>query len=172
MTACGIPAAILPRIFDPFFTTKEIGVGTGLGLSICMGLVTGMGGELSASSTAGQGTTFTLRLPAAPSTGHPTAVVTPTAPTALERRRHVWIVDDDIHVVGALTRQLDRDHFVTGFTEAHRALEAVRAVVPRVVFVTGGAFTPEAARFLADRRHLDKPVDMGKLQSLTRELLS
>jgi CheY-like chemotaxis protein len=111
------------------------------------------------------------------------------------------LVDDDAHVLTALSRQLGRDHFVTGFTEAQLALEAVRqggtfdvmlcdlmmpsmngmeffgkletlspALATRVVFVTGGAFTPEAGRFVAERRHLDKPVEMSKLRSLVREM--
>jgi len=37
---------------------------TGLGLSIVRKLVQGMNGELSCESTAGSGTTFTIRLPA------------------------------------------------------------------------------------------------------------
>ncbi len=44
------------------------------------------------------------------------------------------------------------------------------ALAARVVFVTGGAFTPEAARFVAARRHLDKPVEPSKLRSLVREM--
>jgi PAS domain S-box-containing protein len=59
----GIPAEVLPHIFDPFFTTKPVGVGTGLGLSICHGIVTSLGGTITATSATGRGTTFRVTLP-------------------------------------------------------------------------------------------------------------
>jgi len=63
-TGHGIPPEALPHIFDPFFTTKPAGVGTGLGLSISHAIVQKMGGELQVKSLVGQGTTFSLLLPA------------------------------------------------------------------------------------------------------------
>lgn len=62
-TGSGIPADVLPKIFDPFFTTKPIGKGTGLGLSLSYGIIKKHNGEISVDSVAGQGTTFTIRLP-------------------------------------------------------------------------------------------------------------
>ena len=61
----GISPAALPRIFDPFFTTKDVGEGTGLGLSISHGIVERHGGRIEVCSTPGEGTTFSVRLPAA-----------------------------------------------------------------------------------------------------------
>jgi two-component system, NtrC family, sensor kinase len=60
----GIPEENLKRIFDPFFTTKEIGKGTGLGLSIVYKIVQEHGGRIEVASRLGEGTTFTVRLPA------------------------------------------------------------------------------------------------------------
>jgi len=60
---CGIPPENLNRVFDPFFTTKPQGKGTGLGLSLCHGIVSKLGGTLSAASRTGEGATFTVRLP-------------------------------------------------------------------------------------------------------------
>ncbi len=61
---CGIPRENIERIFEEFFSTKPIGEGTGLGLSIARDIVTNFfGGVLSAESTAGQGSIFTLWLP-------------------------------------------------------------------------------------------------------------
>jgi len=70
-TGIGIAPADLRHIFDPFFTTKngpdDTGLGgTGLGLSVCRDIVEAHHGRLRAESRVGQGTTFTLRLPACP----------------------------------------------------------------------------------------------------------
>lgn len=62
-TGHGIKPEHLDKIFDPFFTTKEVGQGTGLGLSISYGIIEKHGGSISAESTYGQGSTFTLALP-------------------------------------------------------------------------------------------------------------
>jgi PAS domain S-box-containing protein len=62
----GIPPEHLQRIFDPFFTTKPVGSGTGLGLSVAWGIISQHGGEISASSAAGQGTRIEITLPIQP----------------------------------------------------------------------------------------------------------
>jgi signal transduction histidine kinase len=59
----GIAPELLPRIFEPQFSTRSSG--TGLGLAIVRRLVESWGGQISASSTPGQGTTIHLRLRAA-----------------------------------------------------------------------------------------------------------
>ncbi len=62
----GIPAALRDRIFEPFVTTKEPGRGTGLGLALVYRIVADHGGSVHVDSREGLGTTFTVRLPAAP----------------------------------------------------------------------------------------------------------
>lgn len=62
-TGKGIEQAHLTRIFDPFFTTKPVGKGTGLGLSLSFNIIEKHHGEISVTSTPGQGTTFRIRLP-------------------------------------------------------------------------------------------------------------
>lgn len=63
-TGSGIEPAILDKIFDPFFTTKEVGEGTGLGLAVSYSLVNQMAGTIAVQSEPGQGTQFTISLPA------------------------------------------------------------------------------------------------------------
>ncbi len=61
----GIPDDLKHKIFQPFFTTKPTGEGTGLGLSLAYDIVVkGHTGTLTVDSTEGQGTTFTITLPA------------------------------------------------------------------------------------------------------------
>ena len=62
-TGTGIKKDILPYIFDPFFTTKET-KGTGLGLSVSYGIIRQHHGEIAVESEEGQGTAFTLKIPA------------------------------------------------------------------------------------------------------------
>ncbi|MCS7034018.1 MAG: ATP-binding protein [Phycisphaerae bacterium] len=69
-TGPGIPESLLPRIFEPFFTTKaNVGSGepggTGLGLAICRQIIEHHGGRIQVQSRVGEGTTFSLFLPAA-----------------------------------------------------------------------------------------------------------
>jgi two-component system phosphate regulon sensor histidine kinase PhoR len=69
-TGVGIPEPDLPRVFERFYRvdkarSRELG-GTGLGLSIVKHLTQSMGGGVSAASTLGRGTTFTVRLPRPP----------------------------------------------------------------------------------------------------------
>ena len=63
-TGCGISKENLPHIFEPFFTTKTDGKGLGLGLSTVFGIVDKHKGTIEVRSEAGQGATFTIRLPA------------------------------------------------------------------------------------------------------------
>ena len=63
-TGCGIPLENITRIFDPFFTTKPVGQGVGLGLSVSYDIIKKHGGTITFKTQTGQGTTFTVQLPA------------------------------------------------------------------------------------------------------------
>ncbi|HPC95522.1 MAG TPA: HAMP domain-containing sensor histidine kinase [Sedimentisphaerales bacterium] len=68
-TGRGIPSGDLDSIFEPFFTTKAgqegpaTYSGSGVGLAFCKRVVNAHGGEISAESCPGRGTTFHVRLP-------------------------------------------------------------------------------------------------------------
>jgi two-component system NtrC family sensor kinase len=60
----GIPQKVVDKIFQPFFTTKPTGQGTGLGLSLSYDIVKAHGGELKVETTEGEGSSFTIYMPA------------------------------------------------------------------------------------------------------------
>lgn len=66
-TGTGISEAELPRLFDRFFRADAVRKtsthGSGLGLAISREIVRSHGGEITAQSTPGAGTTFVVRLP-------------------------------------------------------------------------------------------------------------
>jgi two-component system, cell cycle sensor histidine kinase and response regulator CckA len=63
-TGTGISPKVLPHIFEPFFTTKGPGEGSGLGLPQVHGIVGQHGGHIDVQTAVGEGTTFTIDLPA------------------------------------------------------------------------------------------------------------
>jgi two-component system NtrC family sensor kinase len=63
-TGVGIAKECFSQIFEPFYTTKKTGYGAGLGLSVVYGIIRDHKGSIKVDSVVGQGTVFTVRLPA------------------------------------------------------------------------------------------------------------
>ncbi|MGB1277625.1 MAG: sensor histidine kinase, partial [Nannocystaceae bacterium] len=78
-TGIGIEAEVLKRLFKPFTqadtsTTRRYG-GTGLGLALSQSFANMIGGDIQVTSTLGEGSNFTLRLPAERSTAYRSGLI-------------------------------------------------------------------------------------------------
>ena len=120
----GMDQATQTLIFDPFYTTKQ--TGRGLGLASVLGIVRGHDGEIRVSSTLGQGTTFTVLLPAAPA--KPPASANAAGKPVLDHgpagNRHAILLVDDEEQVLKTTRTMLEDNGFTVITAAD-GVEAV-----------------------------------------------
>jgi len=96
-TGTGISAETQSQIFEPFFTTKGAGNGTGLGLATVYSIVKQSKGAIEVASQPGQGTIFTIHLPALANVVEMPRVETlpPPQPAAWET---VLLVEDDAAV--------------------------------------------------------------------------
>jgi len=195
-TGVGIASEDLPRIFDPFFTTKGEG-GTGLGLAISLGTVRAIGGDIQVRSTPGAGSTFRVVLPPA-KPWRPGAPTSAHDVRALPRRRVLVVDDErlvgeaiaralsednDVEVVTdaqhALARIAEGQRYdvmlcdlmmpvMTGMDLYAEIVKVAPKLAGRLVFMTGGAFTPRARAFLESVVNpcLEKPIDTSRLRSL------
>jgi PAS domain S-box-containing protein len=189
-TGAGIPAEIRGRIFDPFFTTKANSTGTGLGLAICQDIVHRHGGRIEVDSEVGAGSRFRVFLRSAPTLERRDPRVPASARRDTPRRR-ILIVDDEPSVARALARLVRRHDvtIVTDGADALALMardrrwdvvfcdlmmpvmsgaelfEKIREehpeLTPRVVLMTGGAFTEQARALLArvSSPVVEKPFD-------------
>lgn len=106
----GIDRKYLDQIFDPYFTTKQ--TGNGLGLPTIYSIINKHGGHISADSTIGKGTTFTLYLPASESrqmseTKQPEA----EQPSTLGQKARILVMDDEEIIRDVLTEMLAKCGF-------------------------------------------------------------
>jgi PAS domain S-box-containing protein len=102
-TGTGMDAATLERVFEPFFTTKS--KGHGLGLAACVGIVTAHGGAILVESEFGQGSCFSVLLPAGRSASSPPP---PSSQSSEERSKRALIIDDQPMVRAYLRHALTR----------------------------------------------------------------
>jgi len=194
----GIAPEAAPRIFESFFTTKPRGMGTGLGLPISLGIVRSLGGEIIVDNRPGEGATFRVRIPAtvaAPAARTPLPEVTPSR---FMRRRILAVDDEALLLKAYRRMLCDAHELTTalgghealkllendaGFEvvlcdlqmpemsgmELHAAvMERNPALANRFVFVTGGAFSGDARRFLEEAvpAVIQKPFNVEDLLRL------
>ena len=201
-TGSGIAPEALGRVFEPFFTTKAVGAGMGLGLSVCHSIVSSLGGEITASNHPGGGAVFCVVLLPAPDEMRAAPADDASPPKVARGRASVLIIDDDRLVAKALARVL-REHECAIVNDAREALElllrepfdvilsdlmmpdmtgmelhaALLAERPdlaaRMVFISGGAFTPAARDFLerVTNPRIAKPFDAEAVRDLVRRLV-
>ena len=117
----GIPERARPHIFDPFFTTKV--EGTGLGLSTAFSIVKRHGGHVDVRSEVGEGSTFTMYLPASKSEERAEPTVRSEVADACELS--ILLMDDEVsvRVVAAEMLRL-MGHVVTEVESGGQAIEA------------------------------------------------
>jgi signal transduction histidine kinase/ActR/RegA family two-component response regulator len=148
----GMDADTLDRIFQDFVqadasTTRKYG-GTGLGLSLSRKLATLLGGQISAASTPGQGSTFTLTIPSTyappravelPSTAalqeqRVSSILAPLSPD--DQRPRALVIDDDRAVCDYLQHQLEREGYqVLTCHNGSLGLELAQHQTPRLILL-------------------------------------
>ena len=118
-TGIGLTPEQMGKLFQEFVqadasTTRKYG-GTGLGLAISRRFCQMMGGDITVASKPGQGSTFTIRLPAEVGIAQPAAAARDAAvarPSAAQSRfPTVLVVDDDPTVREVIARHLTREGF-------------------------------------------------------------
>lgn len=192
-TGIGIAPEHKKRLFEPFFTTRGDRGGTGLGLSIAKALLASQGGEITIESEVGRGTTVTLSLPAEVEVRE-TREASPDREAEPQTRRRVLVIDDEPFVARSIRDSLSRYDIdiASGAREAIQLIESSsydaivcdvmmpgmngkdlytelanrrRGEEERVVFMTGGAYTNDAASFVAELKNpcVEKPFRMAVL---------
>jgi PAS domain S-box-containing protein len=126
-TGDGIPPEVLPHIFEPFFTTKAPGQGTGLGLAQVYGIVKNHKGHIDVTTKVGEGTTFSIYLPALPE--HQREIPTiATQALAQGRGETILVVEDNAILRRTLVDSLTSLNYrVLEAANGHEALEILES---------------------------------------------
>lgn len=91
------------RVFEPFFTTKEKDRGTGLALASAYGIIKEHGGTIDVASKLGQGSTFTIYLPASIKE---ISKETADSKTLIPGNETILLVDDETTIIDVCNEML------------------------------------------------------------------
>ena len=107
----GIEPERLDRVFEPYFSTKE--TGSGLGLATCYSIIDRHGGHISVESNPGQGTCFTVYLPATPETARSETREVEQARDSLKLTKNakVLVMDDEEFILEVVREILQSNGF-------------------------------------------------------------
>jgi CheY-like chemotaxis protein len=162
-----------------------------------------MGGQLTVKSEVGKGTTFRVALPVALKEERDAAAPVVPSPVAGRRGRILVVDDEQLVVRGvkrilskehevvatvaakeALARCVAGEKFdlilcdlmmpdMTGMDLHRELLKIAPEQASRMIFLTGGAFTPKARQFLSEtpKEHLEKPFDPANLRAIVQRYL-
>jgi PAS domain S-box-containing protein len=185
-TGRGMPPEVLHYVFEPFFTTKEKERGAGLGLAQVYGIVQQHQGYITVQSQPGQGTTFTLYLPAVV---QPADAAEETASPDMPQGQGetVLLVEDTPQVLTLLRLMLERLHYrVLTATDGQEALRVYERHGDTIALVIADLVMPKVggvALFQALRKRtpgvkviiltgylLQKEVPMLQAQGITAVL--
>jgi PAS domain S-box-containing protein len=134
----GMTADQVARLFRPFTqadasTTRKYG-GTGLGLTITRRFCQMMGGDILVRSDPGRGSTFTIRIPAAPRQEREFDATAARAAADRDDAPVVLVIDDDAAVRELLARFLTREGFhVVTASDGESGLREARALRPSAI---------------------------------------
>ncbi len=174
-------------------TLGEDSAENGLGVAISEAIVVGLGGELIVDAYGSPG--FRVLLPACEGLPSSEAKIAAEAPAKLSGRARILVVDDEPVIAATMRRALEA-HDMYVVTSGRDALELCRAMefdlvlcdlmMPdltgmdlyeelqrdegglekRIIFMTGGAFTERARRFLGTVPWVEKPFDADEIQAV------
>lgn len=197
-TGAGIPPEHLDRVFD--FTSRPANEGSGLSLAVCHNLVSEIGGEISVESVLGRGSVFRVALPSTrpepmrssnpvPETPRRASVLIIDDETNLRislgqilaMEHQVTLMASAREALAAFTAGKRFDVVLCDLMmpemsgiELYDTLTTVAPdQIPRMIFLTGGAFTSRAQAFLEriENPRIEKPFELDTLRTLIQHTL-